>query len=187
MKKHHRKSIRLKNHDYAQKGMYFVTVCVHGRKCILGDVCNGEMVLNECGKITDKCWNEIPKHFPRVVLDRYIIMPNHVHGIINMRRGTACRAPTGERFGKPVSGSVPTIVRSFKSAVTKRINEIRKTPCTPIWQRNYHEHIVRDGSDLIRIQQYINENPSNWDNDRNNPKNWNNNPKPKHRIGFHEK
>ncbi len=84
-------------------------------------------------------------------------------------RGTACRAPTGEQFGKPVSGSIPTIIRSFKSAATKRVNESHGTPGTKLWQRNYYEHIIRNDDELNRIRQYIIDNPINWDTDRNNP------------------
>jgi len=94
MKKHNRRSVRLRDYNYSSDGAYYVTVCVNERGCVFGNVRNGEMGLNECGKIADKCWNEIPEHFPHVALDEYIVMLNHVHGIINIRRGTACRAPT---------------------------------------------------------------------------------------------
>ena len=98
-------------------------------------------------------------------------MPNHFHGIIHLCWGTARRAPaddraptggrahTMEQFGKPVAGSIPTIIRSFKSAVTKRINETRNTPGMPVWQRNFYEHIIRDDADHTRIEQYIADNP----------------------------
>ncbi|MCP9448402.1 MAG: transposase [Nitrospira sp.] len=84
------------------------------------------------------------------------------------RRGTACRAPT-EQFGCPVTGSIPTIIRSFKSAVTKQINEQRRTPGVPIWQRNYYEHIIRNDESLNRIREYIANNPLQWALDRENP------------------
>lgn len=161
-----RKSIRLTGYDYAQRGAYFITICVNNRKCLFGNVCDGEMVLNEWGKIIDKCWNEIPQHFPHIELDEYIIMPNHIHGIINICRGTACRAPTMECFGKPVPGSLSTIIRSFKSAATKRINQINNTPGVRLWQRNFYEHIIRNESGLNRIRQYIINNPANWEEDR---------------------
>ncbi|MCF7878907.1 MAG: hypothetical protein K9L95_05535, partial [Candidatus Omnitrophica bacterium] len=96
-----RKSIRLMGYDYAQRGAYFITICVNNRKCLFGNVCDGEMILNECGKIIDKCWNQIPQYFPHVELDEYIIMPNHIHGIINIVKkykinnvgGTPCGCP----------------------------------------------------------------------------------------------
>nr|VFK56562.1 MAG: Transposase IS200 like [Candidatus Kentron sp. TUN] len=99
-------------------------------------------------------------------------MPNHFHGIVMItdgdvaRRGTARRAPTMEQFGRPASGSVPTIIRSFKSAVTKRINQSRKTPGMRLWQRNYWEHIVRDEPELLHIREYIRNNPIHWKTDR---------------------
>jgi hypothetical protein len=97
-------------------------------------------------------------------------MPNHLHGIIVINgRGTARRAPTGERFGKPTVGSIPTIMRAFKSACTKRINDMRDARGTPVWQRNYYEHVIRDEDDLSRIRQYILDNPARWAEDENNP------------------
>ena len=98
------------------------------------------MCLSEWGEIVAVCWDEVPRHFRDVELDGFIVMPNHIHGILIIMdngRGTACRAPTVEQFGKPVANSLPTIIRSFKSATTKRINEIRSTPGMPVWQRNY--------------------------------------------------
>ena len=191
MKKHHRKSIRLKNRDYAQNGAYFVTICTDNRKCLFGDIVNNQICLNKLGKIVCNEWIKMPMIRRNIKLDSFVVMPNHFHGVIVLNRDVGATrrvAPTLHgRPNGPASGSIGAIVGQFKSAVTKRINEIRKTPDTKIWQRNYHEHIVRNGNDLIRVQQYINENPLNWDNDRNNPKNWNGNPKPKRRIGFHEK
>jgi REP element-mobilizing transposase RayT len=172
-------STRLKNWDYAKEGAYFITICTDNHRCMFGGIGKEMVILNEHGKIVDKCWNEIPKHFPHIVLNEYVIMPNHLHGIIYIRRDTACRVstlacrqPTLEQFGKPVCGSIPTIVRSFKSAVTKCINETQKTPGAIIWQRNYYDHIIRGEYELNRIREYMINNPSNWDTDRNNPKNW---------------
>lgn len=107
------------------------------------------------------------------MLDAFVVMPNHVHGIIALAdhdgRGTSQRGPTIERFGKPTSDSIPTILRLFKSATTKRINEMRDTPGLPVWQRNYYEHIIRNESSLDRIRQYIFDNPARWAIDRENP------------------
>ncbi len=151
------------------------------------------MVLNEYGEITKNCWMEIPQHFPNVELDVFVVMPNHIHGIIfivgarhvvgarhivGSRNFVGARHIVGarnavplqvvtEQFGKPVSGSISTIVRSLKSAVTKQINQIRQMPGAPVWQRNYCEHIVRDEMELNRIRKYIYENPINWGNDKN--------------------
>ena len=142
------------------------------------------MVLNEWGEIAKQCWLEIPMHFANMVLDEYVIMPNHIHGIIIVdRRGRACRAPTHsaplqdmrkntstiEQFGKPTHGSIPTIIRSYKSAVTRHINQKQNISGRTLWQRNYYEHIIRDEEELNQIREYITNNPLKWGWDENNP------------------
>ena len=174
--KHHRRSIRLKEHDYSQPGGYFVTIVTYRRDILFGEIVNGEMKLNDYGRIADECWRLIPGHFPNVELGVHVVMPNHMHGIIvinegadadaSARRGTIYRAPT-EQFGKPVARSIPTIIRSFKSAVTRRIG--RELNATGIWQRNYYEHIIRDDREMDRIHRYIESNPSMWADDNENP------------------
>jgi REP element-mobilizing transposase RayT len=166
--RHHRQSTRLKGYDYAQPGAYFVTVCTRDRECLLGDIVDGEMRLNEYGMAVREEWLRTAQLRETVELDACTIMPNHVHGIVVITngRGTARRAPT-ERFGKPVADSIPTIMRAFKSASTKHINVIRRTPGTPVWQRNYYEHVVRDDEELKAIRQYILSNPANWTTDEN--------------------
>ncbi len=166
---HHRRSIRLRNYDYSQAGAYFVTICTHHRECLFGEITNRAMRLNDAGKIAAQCWQDIPVHFSHAALDEWTVMPNHVHGIIvitdTARRGTARRAPTTERFGKPVSGSLPTVVRSYKSAVTRHINILRDTPGNRLWQPNYWEHIIRNENELHRIREYIRNNPARWQED----------------------
>ena len=81
---HHRKSIRLKGYDYSQAGLYFITICVQDRKCLFGEIIDNEMILNDAGKISNECWLDIPKHFPNSVLHEHTIMPNHVHGIVEL-------------------------------------------------------------------------------------------------------
>jgi REP element-mobilizing transposase RayT len=167
-----RRSTRIPGFDYTTPGVYFITICTRRRRCIFGDVIDAEMQLSRIGEIVLATWNELPAHFDNVETDAFTILPNHVHGNIALRRGTACRAPTlttGERFGKPVVGSIPTIVRSFKSAVTKRINEMTGTPGGKLWQRGYDEHIVRGTQELDRIRRYIENNPRNWYRDVENP------------------
>ncbi len=171
LNRHHRHSMRLQGFDYTQEGAYFVTACLQDRACLFGDISDGKMILNDAGLMAEKCWNEIPAHFPHIELDEFVVMPNHIHGIIVLHdgRGTACRAPTAERFGKPVAGSLSTVIRSFKSAVTKCFNESRNVSGHRIWQRNYYEHIIRDDASLNLIRQYIIENPSRWAEDEENP------------------
>ena len=168
--KHHRRSIRLGGYDYAQPGAYFVTVCTHDHACLFGHVVNSEMHLNEAGEIAQRCWEDIPRHFPFAELDAFVTMPNHIHGIIVVPgRGTACRAPTIEQFAKPSVGSIPTIVRSYKSSVTRYVNLARRAPGVPGWQRNYYEHVVRNEAELMTNREYIMANPLRWDDDDNNP------------------
>lgn len=171
---HRRQSIRLKGYDYTQEGAYFVTICTHEQQHLFGEIVNGKMRLNEYGRIVRDEWNRTAQIRSEIEIDEFIIMPNHFHGIIviidcghSARRGTARRARTDadattEHFGTPVSGSIPTIVRSFKSAVSKRINAIRNTPAAQVWQRNYYEHVVRDELDLHRIREYIHTNVTQW-------------------------
>ncbi len=175
--KHHRRSIRLKGYDYTQPGAYFVTLCTQGRAHLFGEVVDGEMRLNEAGLVAEQCWRAIPDHFPHTVLDAYVVMPNHLHGIVWIVVGArhavplptpAVPLPTAEQFGRPVPASLPTIIRSFKSAVTNRINALRQTPGASIWQRNYYEHIIRNEDALNRIRTYIQENPLRWARDREN-------------------
>ncbi len=116
-------------------------------------------------------WNALPSHFPGVSLDAFVLMPNHVHGILALHgRGTACRAPT-ETFGRPVPGSIPTIVRSFKSSAAREINRLRGTPGAAFWQRGYYEHIIRSPAVMTRLRRYIESNPSRWSLDQENPAN----------------
>ena len=173
--KHHRRSIRLKDYDYAAAGAYFVTICTHNKRCIFGDVMVGNMILNHFGEIVETEWLKTFDIRKNLIPDEYIIMPNHFHAIIVIDescRGTLQRAPTTYgRFGKPVSNSIPTILRLFKASVTKRINNIRATPGLRVWQRNYYEHIIRDEKDLQKIRGYIVTNPLKWDLDFENPNN----------------
>jgi REP element-mobilizing transposase RayT len=172
--KHHRRSVRLKGYDYSGAGAYFVTICAWHRECLFGDIVDGVMGLNEYGGIAAACLKKIPDHFAHVDMDYMIVMPNHIHFILIINhpgRGTACRAPTVERFGSPVHGSVPTIIRSYKSVVTKQINRTRNTPGFPVWQRNYHDRIIRNEKELYETRKYIQNNPFQWDRDDNNPMN----------------
>jgi len=180
---HDRRSIRLPYYDYAQAGAYFVTVCTESHACWFGCVADGQMRLNRLGEIADECWREIPVHFADVELDAFIVMPNHVHGIIVITDATGAtsirathasplRLPNG-----PKPRSIGTIIGSYKSAASKRINETRGTPgvrtthASPlqVWQRNYYEHIIRSQESLNRIRQYVMDNPASWMLDRENP------------------
>lgn len=164
-----RRSIRLAHYDYSQDGAYFLTLCVHDRACLFGEVVDGAMRLNELGALVAPEWLRTATIRPQVALDEFVVMPNHFHIIIaieDSRRGVLPYARP--RFQSP-SQSLGSIVRGFKSATTKRINEIRGTPGTAVWQRNYYEHVIRNESELIRIREYIANNPHQWSLDRENP------------------
>jgi putative transposase len=172
--KHHRSSARLKTFDYTSNAAYFITVCTFSRDHLFGEIVDGEMQLNDAGRIVWECWNAIPEHFPHVELDAFIAMPDHVHGIvlISQPSETNVRPPVvvGAQHAAPLRnsddviprvqpGSLGAIVRSFKSAATKRINESRGLPGTPVWQRNYWDRVIRDDRELEETRKYILENP----------------------------
>ena len=169
-----RRSIRLKGYDYSQVGGYFVTLVTLWREYLFGDIVNGEMCLNDLGRIVEACWHAIPEHFPNTDVDMFTVMPNHVHGIIMIYDDT-CRGTipiVGARHASPLPprgtppGSLGTIIGSFKSSVTRRAGQ--ELNSGNIWQRNYYEHILRDQADHERIANYIATNPSNWTDDEEN-------------------
>ena len=165
-----RRSVRMGGYDYSSCGAYFVTVCTDRRMNIFGSIKDGKMVLNEAGKIAEENWLEIPQHFPLVSLYEHVVMPNHFHGVLFIEdcRGTACRAHV-RSFGKPDSSSLSTVVRSYKSSVTKRINELCQMLDVPVWQRGFYEHIIRNDNEMYEIQMYIQNNPMQWELDEENP------------------
>jgi REP element-mobilizing transposase RayT len=169
---HHRRSIRLKGYDYTQAGVYFITICTQDRACLFGEVVGGEMRVNPLGEIVAWTWNDLPNHNPHVELDAFVVMPNHVHGIIvivdNPVGAGSEPAPTMAMVTIRRHG-LPEIVRQFKTFSARRINALRGTPGIPVWQRNYYEHIIRDEESLKRIREYIANNPMQWALDRENP------------------
>ena len=157
--------------DFVAQSQYVVVVCT-----------DKKMILNEYGKVAEKEWLNTKTIRPNVDLDYFVIMPDHMHGIvvINERqqyrinsdcRDTELRVPTIEQFGNPVPGSLPTIIRSYKATVTKQINELRNTPGLKFWQRNYYEHIIRNEKELYRIRKYIEQNPLKWELEKGFPEN----------------
>jgi putative transposase len=172
IEKHERKSIRLKEFNYSQPGEYFVTICTNNHECMFGTIVNDKMDLNDKGRIIDGCWKGIPEHFLNVELDEYVVMPNHIHGILILNDSVGTRHAVSllqERFGKPVPGSLSTIVRSFKSAVTKQINEMHLTGNAPFWQARYYDRIIRNEKELNNIRDYIANNIVTWASDKENP------------------
>jgi len=183
---HHRRSIRLQGYDYSQNGAYFITLCTHNRECLFGQIQNGQMILNEYGKMVEQCWNNLSNHYDNIELDAYVIMPNHFHGIIlitdnvdNVDNVRAIRElpihelPIHElprqqqkqRQQQRRKMLLPKIVGRFKMNSAKQINQMRNTPGISVWQRNYYEHIIRDEKSLENIRNYIINNPAKWQDD----------------------
>jgi REP element-mobilizing transposase RayT len=160
--RYHRRSIRLPAYDYAQAGAYFVTI-----------VCRDRALLLEAPRfreVVEETWLWLADQYESVHLDEFVVMPNHLHGIIVIEdkcRGGSRAAPTQTPKRKPLG----QLVGAFKTVSTKRINEIRGTLGVPVWQRNYYERVIRDDEELNRVRQYVVDNPAHWEEDRENPNN----------------
>jgi len=188
---HHRRSIRLKGYDYTTPGGYFITLVTQGRVCLFGDIVKDEMQYSEKGQIACECWRAIPDHFSTVELGVFMVMPNHVHGIIILHEelapayenrsaisspnvgATHWVAPTNGRkyvipTNGPQRGSIGAIIGAYKMSVTRKIVQ-RYGGVPNIWQRNYYEHIIRNDEEHQRIHLYIESNPVHWINDDENP------------------
>ena len=166
---HHRRSIRLRGFDYAAHGAYFVTIVTHERRELFGRIVADEMRLNAAGRIVAEEWQRSGDLRSNVEIDAFVVMPNHFHGIVFLTQtdeGTLRSAPT-RSFGGGMAGSLPIIVRNFKGAVTRRLRQ--EGPAGAIWQRNYHERVIRDERELQASRQYIIDNPRQWALDKENP------------------
>lgn len=144
-----RKNIRLKGYDYSKEGLYFITICIKNRECILSEIkkCRGvhcTSFLTNIGNLVDKYINNIEDIYANVLVDEYIIMPNHIHMILEIK--------------EKCNNSIPQIIQSFKGVVTKELKY-------SIWQKLFYEHIIRDEREYLKIKEYIINNPYNWDND----------------------
>ncbi len=173
-------STRLKEWDYSSEGHYFVTACVKNRDYVFGYVDDGKMILSGLGVIAEKCWNEIPCHFPFVILDEHVIMPDHVHGIIIIKhdgnvetqdvetqnvvetQNLASLLRNGNRFG-PQSKNLGSIIRGFKIGVTKWAN---KNNISFQWQPRFYDRIIRNEKELFNVRNYILNNPLKWEEDK---------------------
>jgi putative transposase len=178
---HHRRSIRLKGYDYSQAGAYFITICTHSMKCVFGDVINGEMILNEMGQNANDEWMKLPKRFPRIELDVFQIMPNHMHGILvwGTKGGTGKPCPydpVGASLADAHSladapdanAPIGNIIGAYKSLVFNDCLELYKSRnefMGKLWQRNFYEHIIRNDYSYQRISNYIINNSANWNKD----------------------
>jgi len=168
-----RKRTHLPDHDYAAAGAYFVTVCTHGRECRFGDVVNGLIRLNAIGEVVATVWQDIPRHFPNVGTDEFILMPNHLHGILIFfghedDPATESRPPRARMPG-PKRASLASIIGAFKSSASRHINAATSARISPLWQRGYYDHVVRSDDALDRVREYIRNNPLSWALDEDNP------------------
>ena len=161
-----RKDIRIPEFDYSQPGAFFVTIVTKDRKTLFGQVDNGKMVLNNVGKLAEEVWLALPTHFPNVELGEWVIMPNHIHGIISINVEATHASPLPRISKGPAPGSIGAIIGSFKSAVTKRVHQISKNTNNNLWQRNYYEHIIRNEQSYFTISKYIMNNPAKWEDDK---------------------
>lgn len=201
-KEHHRRSVRLKGYDYSLPGAYFITICTFLQHCLFGQIVEGATIPNQLGAIVAEEWARSPQIRPALQLDEWIVMPNHIHGIVivtaldpvrvGARAGLSgapkCLESGVEAHSRaPLRGSTNTgtqnrytrlhrkprslssFISGFKSAVTTRVNSTRRTPHKPVWQINYHEHIIRNEESLRQIRKYIRANPWMWKYDKDNP------------------
>ena len=156
---HHRCSIRLNNYDYSQNGLYFITICVHNRECLLGNIEQAKLKVNNCGEIVKNTWFDLTNHNDNIYQHAFIVMPNHIHGIIELNSDSK---KNQNNFSKPLS----EIVRQLKTFSAKRINQLRKTTGMPVWQRSYYEHIIRSEKSYNQISEYIIHNQATWNDDK---------------------
>jgi putative transposase len=166
--RYNRHSIRLPGYDYTSPRAYFITICTYQRACLFGEISGGEMHLSSIRNIAHQEWLRLPARFSFVTLDDFVVMPNHIHGIIWIHEtGPVTNlAPRQDVFGKPIAGSLSTIMRAYKTTVTIKANKILNQPGALLWQANFWERVVRGEPDFDKIRQYIQTNPAGWPQDR---------------------
>jgi REP element-mobilizing transposase RayT len=161
-----RRNLRLPGYDYTSEGTYFVTICTQDRRRVLGEVIDGSFQANAAGNIVKECWCELPYHYAGLALDAFVVMPNHMHGVLAFLDDVG--AGLKPALGIKPRRSLSEVVRAFKTFSARRINELRGTRGVAVWQRAYYEHIVRGEKGLSEIRRYIADNPGNWEMDREN-------------------
>jgi REP element-mobilizing transposase RayT len=158
-------STRLKFYDYSKPGAYFVTICTKNRAPVFGFIKDHYVALSWAGCIVHRCWRDLPNHYPNCILDEFIVMPDHIHGIIILTDGSHDPVETGF---KPVSTkptkpnkqhSLSEIIRGFKTFSAKKINDYQKTTGQSLWQTRFYEHVIREDAKMDRIRNYIAYNP----------------------------
>ncbi|SHJ32118.1 REP element-mobilizing transposase RayT [Desulfatibacillum alkenivorans DSM 16219] len=179
-KSYRHKSIRLKNYDYSRPGAYYITICTQDKACLLGQVVNRKTVPSDAGKMVRQIWEEIPSRYPGVRLDAFVLMPNHIHGIIILERKSSLQdcnqrgAESGRPQGYLAAMSLSDIVRRFKTLTTRKyidgVNQLGWPRFNgKLWQQNFYDHIIRKEESLHSIREYIANNPAQWELDKYNP------------------
>jgi REP element-mobilizing transposase RayT len=164
MKSSANKPIRLPHFNYDWPNQFFITICAQYRNHLFGDVKQGIMHLSEFGKIAHQCWQEIPQHFPEIDIDEFIIMPDHIHGILIFNPPKNKSAVLGRHACQeplPQHQKLSVIIGSFKSAVSKRIRSIDPY-LHQIWQKSFYDKLIRTDNQLALVRRYIKNNPQNW-------------------------
>jgi putative transposase len=178
---HHRRSIRIPEYDYSYPGAYFITICTYKHESLFGEIENGEMKLTEFGQIAHNRWRLLPERFINIQMDQFVVMPNHIHGILVITDPDlvgAGLAPAPEAIAQPHAGqpqglplrpTVGYVVGAYKSLVVNeclKICKIKQEIMGKIWQRNYYEHVIRDHKSFQNITNYIIHNPAQWEQDQ---------------------
>lgn len=164
-----RKHNRLRKWDYSTPHWYYVTICTQKHHEWFGEIVEGQMVLNEYGEIVDKYWRKIPDHYSDIRLDEYIIMPNHIHGIIIIEDPSEVRNGHARSIRRQHQ-KLPVVIGSFKSSISRTINKLQNDFKFQ-WLKSYYDHIIRNEKSLDNIRLYIRENSLSWETDKNNPEN----------------
>ena len=165
-----RKLLRWKGFDYSTATGYFITLCTHKRECLLGAVQAGEIELSESGRIAWECWEDLPQHYPILVLDEFVVMPNHLHAVLFFLTveellvlpGGAC---AGTACVRPQPVSLSEVIRFFKTTSAKRINRLQDARGATVWQRSFHDHVIRRDQRIDAFRRYILRNPQEWEQD----------------------
>jgi len=168
---HHRRSIRLREFDYSSSGGYFVTTCVQNRECLFGNILDDVTFLNDAGMLVESVWNGLTERFPSIGFDAFVVMPNHVHFIVDIAEPDGKEGVgQGSRAGQGRAPTLDRIVGAFKSISAAQVNHLLSRTGQPLWQRNYYERVIRNETELNGFRDYIIHNPLKWEDDTENPK-----------------
>lgn len=159
-----RRSIRLQRFDYRHPNAFFITLCARERQHLFGHITDGVLQPTALGFLAQQLWPTIGIHANHAVPEELVLMPNHLHAVLQIT--VAANSTTREAFGKAVPGSLPTLMKSFKSTVTREARRQGLTTGKSIWQRGYYEHVIRNEQDYLRILEYMADNPRRWEQDR---------------------